>query len=80
MSSADNLCKQFGPKLGPTQHWARSGPKLFDTLMVFQNSERIYSKKKYFEKHQQTTKNYPVGKEVKGQLSLDKLKKTSEKL
>ena len=35
VSSADNLCKQFGPRSGPTEHWARSGSKLFDTLMVF---------------------------------------------
>ena len=31
MSSADNHCKQFGPRSGPTD----LNPKLFDTLMVF---------------------------------------------
>ena len=35
MSSADNLCKQFGPRPGPTKCRACSGSKLFDTLMVF---------------------------------------------
>ena len=35
MSSADNLCKQFGPRSGWTKHWAWSGFKLFDTLIVF---------------------------------------------
>ena len=32
MSSADNLCKQFGPRSGPTKCRAWSGSKLFDTL------------------------------------------------
>ena len=35
MSSADNLCKQFEPRSGPTKCRAWSGTKLFDTLMVF---------------------------------------------
>ena len=34
-SSADNLCKPFGPRPGPTIHRVWSGPKLFDTLVVF---------------------------------------------
>ena len=37
MFSVDNLCKQFGPRSGPTKHWAwsrSSYPKCF-TLMVF---------------------------------------------
>ena len=33
--SADNLCKQFGSRSGPTKCWAWSGSKLFDTLIVF---------------------------------------------
>ena len=40
--SADNICKQFGPKSEPTECWSWSGfcrpwseSKLFDTLMVF---------------------------------------------
>ena len=33
--SADNLRKQFGPRSDPTKCWARSGSKLFDTLVVF---------------------------------------------
>ena len=35
VSSADNLCKQFGPRSGPTKCRACSGTKLFGTLMVF---------------------------------------------
>ena len=35
VTSADNLCKQFGPRPGPTKCRAWSGSKLFDTLMVF---------------------------------------------
>ena len=42
MSSADNLCKQFGPRPGLTKCQAWPGSKLFDTLMVFM--------KEFFEK------------------------------
>ena len=35
VSSADNLCKQFGSRSGPTKCRAWSGSKLFDTLMIF---------------------------------------------
>ena len=35
VSSADNFCKQFGPRSDPTISRAKSGSKLFDTLMVF---------------------------------------------
>ena len=35
LSSADNLCKQFGPRSGPTKCWAISGSKLFDTPIAF---------------------------------------------
>ena len=31
VSSADNFCKQIGPRSGSTKHWAWSGSKLFDT-------------------------------------------------
>ena len=33
--SADNFCKQFGPRSGLTKCRAWSGSKLFDPLMVF---------------------------------------------
>ena len=33
VSSADNICKQFVPRSGPTNCRACSGSKLFDTLM-----------------------------------------------
>ena len=35
---ADNLCKQFGPRSGPTTCRAWSGSKLFDTQMVLKKS------------------------------------------
>ena len=35
LSSADNLCKQFGPRSGPTECRSRFGSKPFDTLTVF---------------------------------------------
>ena len=35
MSFADNLCKQFGPRSGPTESRACSGSNVFATLMVF---------------------------------------------
>ena len=41
LSSADDICKQFGSRSGPTQGRAWSGSKLLDTLMLFP--------KKYFE-------------------------------
>ena len=31
-SSADNLCKQFGSRSGPTKRWSWSGSKVFDSL------------------------------------------------
>ena len=36
--SCDKLCKQFGPRSGPTKCWAWSGSKLFDTRMVLKTS------------------------------------------
>ena len=47
--SADNICKQFGPRSSLTKHQAWSGWILFDTPMV--------SLKEFFEKGQQTTKS-----------------------
>ena len=57
LSSADNLCKQFGPRSGKTKCRAWSRSKLLDTQMVFL--------KDFFEKNPQTTKNmqnYPTRK------------------
>ena len=62
MSSADNFCKQFGPSTGPTECRARSGSKLFDTLIKFLKK---YFEKSDFEKNQKTTKK--VGKSHRGQ-------------
>ena len=62
MSSADNFCKQFGPRSGPT---VCSGYKMFETLIVFLKE---FFEKVDFEKNQQTTKkheNYSGGKELK---------------
>ena len=46
--SADNLCKQFGPRSGPTQCQSWSGSKPFDTLIVFLKElfENLYFEKK----------------------------------
>ena len=52
MSSADNLCKQFGPRPGPTECRSCSGSKLFDTLTVFLKE---FLEKVNFEKNRQTT-------------------------
>ena len=38
LSSADNLYNQFAHRSGPTERRARSGSKLFDTLMIFLKS------------------------------------------
>ena len=46
-SFGDNLCKQFGPKSGPTKCLAWYGSKLFGTLMVFLKN---FLKKVDFEK------------------------------
>ena len=62
MSSADNFCKQFGPRSGLTERRDISGSKLFDTLIVF--LKELFEKVD-FEKSQQTTKN--VGKFPRGQ-------------
>ena len=48
LSSAENLCKQFEPRLGPTEHIRT---KRFDTLVVFQKG---FLKKVKFEKSQLT--------------------------
>ena len=67
MSSADNLCKQFGPRSAPTEcwfwsgfYWSWSGSKAFDTLalMVFMKKNR----KVNFEKI--SMKNYQVCKQL----------------
>ena len=64
VSSADKLCKQFGPRSGPKKCRAWSGSKLFDTLKVFQKE---FFKKFTFRKTsrwQKSMRNYPVGKEL----------------
>ena len=57
VSSADNLCKQFGPRSGPTKCRAWSGSKLFDILKCI--PERFFPKS-WFEKNQQTTKKNAI--------------------
>ena len=52
VSSADNLCKQFGPRSVPTKCQALSESNLFNTLMVFLKE---FFKKVVFEKNQQMT-------------------------
>ena len=60
LSSADNLCKQFVPRTGPTKCWALSGSKLFDTLIVFLKEffgKLILKKSRRLRK---VCKNYPA--------------------
>ena len=59
LSSAGNLCKQFGPRSGPTECQACSGSKLFDTDSVLKELfEKINFEKNYenydrnYEKHE----------------------------
>ena len=53
VSSVDKLCKQFGPRSGPTKRRAWSGANLFDSQMVLLKE---FFEKNDFEKNQQTTK------------------------
>ena len=48
LSSADNLCKQFGPRSGPT----KSASERFDTLIVLQ--KEFFLKVNFEKKSQQT--------------------------
>ena len=63
MLYAYNICKQFGPRSGPTKCHARSKSKLFDTLIVFLKD---YFKKMILKKSadDKNMKNYPVGNEL----------------
>ena len=49
VSSADNFCKEFGPRSVPTKRRVGPGFKLFDTLVVFL--------KEFFEKKVNDFKN-----------------------
>ena len=40
MWSVDNLCKQFGPRSGPTEHQSRSVFTPFDTLKVSRQQQK----------------------------------------
>ena len=67
MSSADNFCKQFGPrsKIRPNKMSSLIGSKLFDTLMVF--LEEFFEKADFEKKlanGKKSMQNYPVGKEL----------------
>ena len=66
VSSADNNCKQFGPRLGPTFFFWRawSGSNLFDIQMLFLNN---FSKKlilKKISRRQKNMKIFPRGKDL----------------
>ena len=55
MSFADNFCKQFGTRPGPTERQAWSGSKLFDTLIVFLKESLV---KNNLEKQKKTIEDY----------------------
>ena len=52
--STDKLCKQFGPRSGPTKCQSLSGSKPFDTLIVFLN---FFMKRFFFLKKKSTDDN-----------------------
>ena len=65
VSSADNICKQFGLSSDPTRRRAWYGSKLFDTQIVFLKD--FFFEKSWFWKksaNDKNMKNYPVGKEL----------------
>ena len=74
MSSADNFCKQFGPRPGQIKHLARSGSKLFDTLIVFLKE---FFEKVDFEKNHQAKKagKFPQGAKSSWFLKFTSLKR-----
>ena len=55
VSSAHNLCKQFGPRSGPTKRRAWSASKLFESLMVFLKN---FIKKMIFLRNSADTKTW----------------------
>ena len=57
VTSADNFCKQFGPRSGLLERQTWSGSNLFDTQMVFLKE---FLEKVDFEKNQQTTKKHDI--------------------
>ena len=63
--SANNLCKQFGPRSGPTKCRAWSGSNLFDILIVLQKEffENVNFEKK-ISRRQKCMQNYPACKEL----------------
>ena len=65
VSSADNICKQFGPRSGPTEHWAWSGSKPFDTQIVFLKEflEKLDFEKK-ISRRQKKREKFPSGQPV----------------
>ena len=65
VSSADNFCKQIGPRSGPLKRWYWSESKLFDTQMVFLKEffEKLILKK--ISRRQKGMNNFPGGQRVK---------------
>ena len=61
VSIADNFCKQFGPRSGPTFCWDWSGSKLFDTEGIPKNFLKKWFWKN-ISRRQISMQNYPVGK------------------
>ena len=67
LSSADNFCKQFGPRSGPTECQSWSGFNMFDTLIVFLKE---FLEKINFEKCQQTaTKAWEITQHSESKLN-----------
>ena len=66
MSSADNLCKQFAPRSGPTEVGLDLDPNCLDTLVVFLKEffEKVNYEKKFADDNK-SMKNYPACKLLK---------------
>ena len=60
LSSADNLCKQFGPRSGPREHWSLTESKLFDTLIMF--LKKCFENVNVEKSEQTTTKEFRLCK------------------
>ena len=66
MSYADNFCKQFWPRSGPTKCPAWSGSNLFETQMVFlkEFSEKVdFEEKSAYDK--KSMNNFPFFRSLK---------------
>ena len=62
LTSADNLCKQFGPRAGLTKCRSWSGFELFDTMIVLLKEffEKVHFEKNSADDKKKVMKKYPA--------------------